>query len=135
MEDHARGGGRSGKIEVSIVRVYEDPGRSDSEHRVLVDRLWPRGVKKEVLDVDEWDKDVAPSANLRRWYGHEPSRFPEFERRYRVELATPPAGEEIDRLQRLAAGGERLVLLTATKDVPRSGAAVLQSVLEGGVRP
>lgn len=115
---------------VTVVRVYDDPGRAGGEHRVLIDRLWPRGVRKDSLDFDEWDKDVAPSAELRRWYGHEPDRFPEFDRRYRAELAEAPAAEEVDRLRRLASGQGRLVLLTATRDVDRSGAAVLQSVLE-----
>ncbi len=114
---------------VPVVRVYEDPGRSAGDHRVLVDRLWPRGIKKAALDLDEWDKDVAPSADLRRWYGHQPERFAEFARRYRSELAGAPAAEEVARLRALAGGPGRLVLLTATRDVERSGAAVLQSVL------
>ena len=75
------------KGSLEIVRVYEDAGRRRGERRVLVDRLWPRGVSKEVIDYDEWTKDVAPSSELRRWYGHEPARFSEFSRRYRRELA------------------------------------------------
>lgn len=115
--------------EVVVVRVYDDPGRKSREHRVLVDRLWPRGIKKESLDYDEWDKDVAPSSDLRRWYGHEPDRYAEFARLYRAELARTPAMSEVKRLRTLAAT-RRLVLLTATKDVEHSGAAVLQSVLQ-----
>jgi uncharacterized protein YeaO (DUF488 family) len=75
---------------VEVVRVYEDPGRSPGEHRVLVDRLWPRGLTKTSVDFDEWEKDVAPSTELRRWYGHDPGRFAEFARRYRAELAGEP---------------------------------------------
>lgn len=116
---------------VEIVRVYDDPGRSGSEHRVLVDRLWPRGLKKEAVDLDEWVKDAAPSTELRRWYGHVPERFGEFSRRYRAELGRGPAAEAVEGLRRDARRG-RLVLLTATRDVERSGAEVLRSVLETG---
>ncbi len=116
------------RAQVEVVRVYADPGRSGAEHRVLVDRLWPRGLRKEAIDFDEWDKDVAPSAELRRWYGHVPERFDEFARRYRAELARRPTSEEVARLAGLAAKG-RVVLLTATRDVERSGATVLAAVL------
>ena len=115
---------------IEVVRVYEDPGRSGAEHRALVDRLWPRGVKKEAVDLDEWAKDVSPSAELRRWYGHEPERFGEFSRRYRVELTREPAASVVEALGRQA-NQRRLVLLTATRDVERSGAEVLRGVLAG----
>lgn len=114
---------------IEVVRVYEDPGRRAGEHRVLVDRLWPRGVPKAGVDLDEWVKEVAPSTELRRWYGHEPERFAEFARRYRAELARDPAASAVARLRRRAEDGERLALLTATRDVGRSGAAVLAEVL------
>ena len=120
-----------GKVEV--VRVYDDEGRSGSpghEFRVLVDRLWPRGVKKEALDIDEWAKDVAPSTELRRWYGHEPERFDEFSKRYRSELDAEPAAGALQSLRK-EKSRRRVVLLTATKDVPRSGAEVLRQVLSG----
>ena len=120
-----------GRVEptVSVVRVYEDPGRAGGEYRVLVDRLWPRGLAKAAVDMDEWAKDVAPSSELRRWYGHRPDRFEEFARRYRAELEAAPATDEVTRLAG-EARKQRLVLLTATRDVPHSGATVLQSVLE-----
>ena len=114
---------------ITVVRVYEDPGRAAGDYRVLVDRLWPRGLTKAAVDHDEWPKEVAPSAGLRRWYGHLPERFEDFDRRYREELDSPPAADEVDRLAGLACT-HRLVLLTATRDVSHSGAAVLQSVLE-----
>ena len=117
------------RARIEVVRVYDDTGRSGSEHRVLVDRLWPRGMKKEAVDLDEWAKDVAPSAELRRWYGHEPERFGEFARRYRAELTKEPAASAVGRLRR-GSRDARLVLLTATRDVERSGAEVLRSALQ-----
>ena len=119
---------------IEVVRVYEDLGRRRGEHRVLVDRLWPRGLAKEALDYDEWVKDVAPSTELRRWYGHDPERFAEFARRYRTELRGPRAKEALVRLREVA-GRRRLVLLTATRDVEHSGAVVFQAVLERRRRP
>ncbi len=117
---------------VEVVRVYDDPGRRPGEHRVLVDRLWPRGVQKAALDLDEWAKDAAPSAELRRWYGHDPARFSEFACRYRAELEREPGLSAVARLQeRRRAGGGRLVLLTATRDVAHSGAAVLRDLVTG----
>ena len=117
-------------VNVEIVRVYEDPGRSGAQRRVLVDRLWPRGVARAAVDLDEWAKDVAPSTELRRWYGHDPERFAEFSRRYRDELAGEPGASALRTLRHLA-GGQAVVLLTATRDVEHSGAAVLRSVLLG----
>lgn len=114
--------------EIVVVRVYEDPGRSGAEHRALVDRLWPRGLTKEAVDLDEWVKDAAPSAELRRWYGHQPERFEEFARRYRAELRTEPGASAVAGLRRQARH-HRLVLLTATRDVEHSGAEVLRRTL------
>jgi uncharacterized protein YeaO (DUF488 family) len=118
---------------VEVVRVYEDPGRSGAERRVLVDRLWPRGIRKAAVDFDEWAKDVAPSAELRRWYRHQPERFREFARRYRGELSREPAASVLQAL-RQQARRHRLVLLTATRDIERSGAEVLRGVLTGKAR-
>ena len=115
--------------DVDVIRVYEDHGRHSGEHRVLVDRLWPRGVRKAALDIDEWAKDAAPSTELRRWYGHDPERFSEFARRYKAELERGPGAPAFERLQQLTRGHGRLVLLTATRDVERSGAAVLANLL------
>ncbi len=109
---------------VVIRRVYDDPGGKRGEYRVLVDRLWPRGIAKDALRIDSWAKDLAPSTGLRRWYGHDPARFVEFSKRYRLELRESGA----DAVVALLAASERkavLVLLTATKDVEHSGAAVL----------
>ncbi|MGC8626868.1 MAG: DUF488 domain-containing protein [Acidimicrobiales bacterium] len=112
----------------AVVRVYDDPGRSSHEYRALVDRLWPRGVKKADLDIDEWARDVAPSTELRRWYGHDPARFAEFAGRYRAELADDLRAPAVRRLRSMTTRG-RLVLLTAARDVEHSGAAVLAQVL------
>ena len=116
-------------VRVQVRRVYEDPAL-DEGARVLVDRLWPRGVAKERLPLDRWAKDVAPSTELRTWYGHRPERFEEFRRRYLAELQTPPAADVLEDL-RLAARQGGLTLLTATRDVPHSGAAVLAQAISG----
>ncbi|MEU3711291.1 DUF488 domain-containing protein [Streptomyces catenulae] len=99
-----------------IRRVYEAPEPSDGT-RVLVDRLWPRGLSKEDAHLTEWCKAVAPSTDLRRWYRHEPERFAEFADRYREELARDAdAGEALHHLRELAHDGP-MTLLTATKDL------------------
>jgi uncharacterized protein YeaO (DUF488 family) len=126
-------GDRAGEPRVAVRRVYEDPGPTAGEHRVLVDRLWPRGVRKQALQIDEWLKEAAPSTELRRWYGHAPERFAEFGRRYRRELARPPARDALDRLVQRARDG-RLVLLTATRDVDHSGASVLRAMVDARIR-
>ncbi|MHB8680870.1 MAG: DUF488 domain-containing protein [Acidimicrobiales bacterium] len=114
---------------MEIVRVYEDPGRQ-GDYRALVDRLWPRGVRKSDLDMDEWAKDVAPSTDLRRWYGHDPERFAMFARRYRDELIVAPAQPIVARLRAIAVD-RNLTLLTATRDVEHSGAVVLRNSIAG----
>ena len=113
---------------IAVRRIYGlAPGSSDS-HRVLVDRLWPRGVTKATAPIDEWAKDVAPSSDLRRWYDHRVDRFDEFGRRYRVELEQGVTDEAVERL-RAVARSQDLILVTATKDVEHSGAEVLRRVL------
>jgi uncharacterized protein YeaO (DUF488 family) len=104
-------------------RIYDDASPGEGV-RVLVDRVWPRGVSKESARFDEWLRDVAPSTELRRWYGHEPDRYPEFRRRYLAELREPERRPAVDRLRELAGTGD-LTLLTATRDVEHSNAAVL----------
>jgi uncharacterized protein YeaO (DUF488 family) len=113
------------RASVQIKRVYDPPARSDGL-RILVDRLWPRGVSKEALKLDGWMKDVAPSNELRRWYGHDPERATEFKRRYRAELKTHRA--ELDEL-RDTVKGRAVTLLTATRDLDLSHAVVLREML------
>jgi uncharacterized protein YeaO (DUF488 family) len=113
--------------QVDLRRVYDDPARDDGP-RVLVDRVWPRGLAKDAAHLDEWMKDVAPSTPLRRWYGHRPERFAEFRRRYLAELAHPEPAAAMNRLRELART-TGVTLLTATKDVDHSQAAVLAEQL------
>ena len=112
-----------------IRRAYDAPSKGRS-YQVLVDRRWPRGVRKDEAALDEWAKDVAPSDGLRRWYGHEPEKFAEFAGRYRAELEESPGREVVARL-RAEATSRPVTLVTATRDVEHSGAAVLRDVLAG----
>jgi uncharacterized protein YeaO (DUF488 family) len=109
---------------VELRRVYDGSGG----YRVLVDRLWPRGITKAEAALDEWLKDAAPSTELRRWYGHDIERFEEFARRYRAELGRPPTSAALDRLSELACR-RPLTLLTATRDIEHSGARVLEQLV------
>jgi uncharacterized protein YeaO (DUF488 family) len=115
---------------VRVRRVY-DPPEPDDGQRVLVDRLWPRGLSKQRARLDDWFKEVAPSTGLRKWYGHEPDRYTEFARRYRVELDDPERAAAFAQLRELADHG-RLTLLTATKRSDISEAAVLAELLAKG---
>lgn len=112
---------------IRIKRVYEAPEPSDGA-RVLVDRVWPRGLTKEAAALDQWCTAVAPSTGLRKWYGHDRNRFGDFERRYRAELAAEDRNHALDQLRGLAGRGP-LTLLTATKDTGISAAKVLAEVL------
>jgi len=113
---------------VRAARIYEEPSEADGR-RILVDRLWPRGVSKAKAKLDDWCKEVAPSDELRRWYGHDPERFEEFSARYRAELEE---GERPEALARIAAEAKdgTVTLLTATKELDLSQAAVLKAVIE-----
>ena len=115
----------AGKVRVR--RAYDEPEQADGT-RVLVDRLWPRGLSKARAALDEWCKNVAPSAELRTWYSHDPDRFAEFSRRYEQELHDPERAEALEHLRALAS--ERpLTLLTATKKPAISEAAVLAALI------
>ncbi|HZD38543.1 MAG TPA: DUF488 family protein [Actinomycetes bacterium] len=110
-------------LDVRARRIYEEPSPADGT-RVLVDRVWPRGLAKDAARIDRWAKAVAPSTELRRWYGHDPERFEEFRRRYQAELAEPERRRALEELRELARSGP-LTLLTATRDVDHSQASVL----------
>jgi len=116
------------RYDVRLRRAYEQDVQDDDGYRVLVDRLWPRGVTKADAALDEWVKEAAPSTELRRWYGHDVDRFAEFAHRYRAELRQPPASGAVARLLELART-QTITLVTATRDVEHSGARVLQEFL------
>lgn len=101
--------------DVKVTRVYDPPNETDGV-RVLVDRVWPRGLSKDRAHVDEWSKTVAPSTDLRKWYGHDPDQFAEFSRRYRTELSEPEPAAAMKHLRELARRGT-LTLLTAPEPV------------------
>ena len=113
--------------DVQVRRIYEAPTPQDGK-RILVDRLWPRGVSKQSGKFDEWAKDVAPSQTLRRWYGHDPAKFADFKRRYLAELADDAHAEAWQRLVAEASAGP-ITLVTATKELDLSDAAVLAARL------
>jgi uncharacterized protein YeaO (DUF488 family) len=111
---------------IQIKRVYE-PASKDDGARFLVERLWPRGMKKEALPLDAWCRDAAPSDNLRRWFSHDPAKWKEFQRRYRAELAGNPAAFQplLD-----AARQDNITLLYSAHDAEHNSAIVLKSCLE-----
>ncbi|MER5549060.1 DUF488 family protein [Streptomyces sp. NPDC002589] len=115
-------------MNVRVRRIYEPP-EPDDGRRVLVDRLWPRGIAKAEADVDEWPKGLTPSTELRKWY-HGGGSYEEFRRRYEAELAAPEAAELLDGLRKAARKGP-LTLLTASKTPERSHAEVLAELLRG----
>ncbi|POX46091.1 DUF488 domain-containing protein [Streptomyces sp. Ru71] len=115
-------------MSVRVRRVY-DPPEPDDGVRVLVDRLWPRGLAKDAAHVDEWPKGLTPSTELRRWYHAGEGSYEDFRQRYEAELAEPEAAELLDRLRQSARRG-RVTLLTASKAPEESHAAVLAGLLK-----
>ena len=113
--------------QIRLRRIYDGPSPGDGV-RVLVDRVWPRGLTKDAARLDEWAAGVAPSTFLRRWYRHDPRKFAEFRGRYQAELAEAGLGAALDGL-RLLARNAAITLLTATKDIGHSHAAVLAAQL------
>jgi len=111
-----------------IKRVYDPPAPEDG-HRVLVDRLWPRGLRKEAARLDGWVKEIAPSDELRRWFGHDPERFTEFRRRYREELRREPARSQLAELAQHASY-ETVTLVFGAKDEQHNNAVVLAEEIE-----
>lgn len=111
---------------MKIKRIYETPEKRDG-YRILIDRIWPRGISKEKAAIDEWLKEIAPSTELRKWFGHQPELYPEFKKRYKGELKNQTA--ELKRLKTLAKDGE-LTLLYSAKDKAHNQAVVLLEVLE-----
>jgi uncharacterized protein YeaO (DUF488 family) len=116
-------------MDVRVKRAYEPPSAEDG-YRVLIDRLWPRGVSKKHVELDDWKKELAPSGPLREWFGHEPSRFPEFRRRYIDELR---ANRFLLRELRALASAGPLTLVYAAHDREHNDAVVLAEVLRRGL--
>jgi uncharacterized protein YeaO (DUF488 family) len=112
---------------INIKRAYEAPSRDDGR-RVLVDRIWPRGVARETLALDDWLKEASPSQGLRRWFNHDPARWPEFVARYGDELKTSPAREALDELVRHARK-QPLTLVYAASDEVHNNAVALRDVI------
>lgn len=110
---------------INIKRVYE-PASKDDGYRVLVDRLWPRGISKTEAAVDLWLKEIAPSTELRKWFGHDPGRFTEFKKRYIKELDNNPATKT---LKNLANQHKKITLLYGAKDEHHNQAVILQGLL------
>jgi uncharacterized protein YeaO (DUF488 family) len=110
--------------DVRYRRIYDSPA-SDDGLRVLVDRIWPRGIRKDDADFDEWIKDVAPSTELRQWFGHDPQRYAEFRRRYLAELRDPQRKQAGQHIREASSAYKRTTLLTAARDPEHSHVAVL----------
>lgn len=113
---------------IKLKRAYEPASRRDG-YRVLVERLWPRGIRKTDLLLDAWEKEIAPSHELRKWFAHDPKRWSEFQQRYRHELGNSAAAERLHELARRAADGT-VTLIFSSRDVEHNNAVVLQEVLE-----
>lgn len=109
-----------------IKRVYEKVANNDG-YRLLIDRIWPRGVSKEKAELDEWNKDLAPSSDLRKWFGHKEERFEEFTERYKKELEDQ--NEELKRIKKIAED-KQVCLLYGAKDEVHNQAVVLKSILK-----
>jgi uncharacterized protein YeaO (DUF488 family) len=124
----ARKAGKTpGKANVRLKRAYDEPAAADGK-RILVDRLWPRGVKKDAAAIDQWAKDIAPSDALRTWFGHDPARWSEFRRRYIAELRGHAA--ELDELRALAKRGP-VTLVYGARDEEHNQAVVIRDLLAG----
>lgn len=118
---------------VKIKRAYEKPSLADGE-RVLVDRLWPRGIKKETARIDHWMKDLAPSDTLRKWY-HSTDNWVLFKKRYFKELCTPEATEELKRLYELMDNSHDVTLIYSSSNTERNNAVALKELLDGMKKP
>jgi uncharacterized protein YeaO (DUF488 family) len=117
---------------IAVKRAYDAAARGDGA-RILVDRLWPRGIKKENLKLHAWVKELAPSTELRKWFGHDPDKWSEFRRRYRAELARAPAREAIRALLAGAKRAKTITLLYGARDREHNEAVVLRDVLARAV--
>lgn len=115
---------------VRTKRIYDKKASSDG-HRVLVDRIWPRGMSKEDADLDEWLKEIGPSDELRKWFDHDPDKFEEFSKKYREELQGGNQKASYDKLKEIQKNNSTITLLFGAKDEKHNQAVVLQEMLEG----
>ena len=118
---------------VEIKRAYDKPSLADGQ-RVLVDRLWPRGIKKEKARIDHWLKELAPSEGLRKWF-HSNDNWTVFKKRYFKELSTPEASADLETLYGILSDHEQVTLVYASKDAERNNAVALKELLEGMKKP
>ncbi|MBK1872001.1 MULTISPECIES: DUF488 domain-containing protein [Marinobacter] len=121
-------------MDIRIKRAYEDAARSDGP-RILVDRIWPRGVAKEDADLEAWLKGLAPSTELRKWFDHDPEKWKEFRQRYLKELKASKEGDTADALKELQAilkEHKRITLVFAAKDTEHNNAVALRDFLDNG---
>ena len=114
-------------MNLRLKRAYDPPADSDGE-RILVDRLWPRGLSKDKARIDQWLKEVAPSTGLRKWFGHDPAKWAEFQQRYRAELDGSPAFAQLVAIARR----KQVTLVYAARDTLHNDAVVLKQLLEHG---
>ena len=117
---------------IQVKRVYSEPNAQDGS-RILVDRVWPRGISKDRAHIVEWRKELAPSTALRKWFGHDPKRWEEFQRRYRAELRRPEQQGRLDELITIARRGP-VTLLYSARDEEHNQALALRSVLEDSLK-
>jgi uncharacterized protein YeaO (DUF488 family) len=120
-------------LTITMKRAYDEAEESDGT-RVLVDRLWPHGLSKERASIDVWLKEVAPSSELRKWFGHDPEKFPEFREKYMAELKSESGQEALNKLRALAQQGP-ITLVFAAHDAEHSNAAVLLDLLQHKYAP
>lgn len=119
--------------QINVKRVYDSPSKADGT-RILVDRLWPRGLTKEYAHVDLWLRDVSPSNELRKWFHANPERWAEFRKRYFEELQAETASDAVQRLRQIARGNKAVTLLFASKNLEHSNATVLKEFISEGKR-
>lgn len=113
---------------IKLKRAYDPPSPDDGV-RILVDRIWPRGVKKDDLALDRWEKELAPSSDLRGWFGHDPARWDEFQARYRQELTAPPLQPALDRIAEQARQ-DTVTLVYGARDTEHNQAVALKAYLD-----
>lgn len=121
-------------MNVGVKRAYDPPSRSDGK-RFLVDRLWPRGIKKDRLQLEDWLRDLAPSDELRKWYHARPSQWLAFRKRYLEELAAPEAMSALEQLYAALENRQRVTLVYSSKDEQHNNATVLKELIEGARKP